>query len=240
MSDLTQDDFLGGKVKLWQPKLGYRAATDPVLLAAATPAKIGMRCLDVGCGVGTASLCLNARIAGLHLYGIEVQKTYSDLSIKNAADNNMDWHVFNSDLTASDGELKKMSFDVILSNPPFFENGSSSPNTAKNIANKFDAADLFDWIDFCLRRLKSGGQFVMINRMEQLTNILVALNGRAGAIEVIPLWSRADDAAKRVVIRAKKDSKTPLKMHSGLLIHSDGQSYTDAAHDVLRNGKAIV
>ena len=39
--DLTHDAFLCGKLHLWQPKQGYRAATDAVLLAAACPAKAG-------------------------------------------------------------------------------------------------------------------------------------------------------------------------------------------------------
>ena len=52
--DLTEDAFLDGRVRLLQPRKGYRAATDPVLLAAAVAAKPGDKVLDIGCGAGAA------------------------------------------------------------------------------------------------------------------------------------------------------------------------------------------
>ena len=55
-SDLTRDAFLGGRLYLWQPRTGYRAGVDPVLLAASVPARRGESVLDLGCGVGTAAL----------------------------------------------------------------------------------------------------------------------------------------------------------------------------------------
>ena len=49
---LTRDAFVGGKLHLWQPKDGYRAGVDPVLLAACVRAQPGQSVLDVGCGQG--------------------------------------------------------------------------------------------------------------------------------------------------------------------------------------------
>lgn len=66
---LSRDAFLCGRLHLWQPKKGYRAATDPVLLAAACPARPGERVLDLGCGAGAAALCLATRVPGLELAG---------------------------------------------------------------------------------------------------------------------------------------------------------------------------
>ena len=68
--DITQDGFLGGKLRVSQPKTGYRAGIDPVLLAAACPAKPGEKVLELGCGVGVASMCLMARVPEVRLYGV--------------------------------------------------------------------------------------------------------------------------------------------------------------------------
>ena len=67
--DFTEDRILGGRVLLRQPAQGYRVAIDPVLLAAAAPARAGDLVLDVGCGVGAAALCLAARVPGVRAVG---------------------------------------------------------------------------------------------------------------------------------------------------------------------------
>ena len=85
--DLSCNDFLGGRVRLWQPKAGYRAGVDPVLLAASVPAEPGQSVLELGCGGGAAILCLAARIPGLQLIGVELQAAYAELAGRNADEN---------------------------------------------------------------------------------------------------------------------------------------------------------
>ena len=48
----SHDQFLGGRLMVAQPKTGYRAGVDPVLLAASVPAVRGESVLELGCGVG--------------------------------------------------------------------------------------------------------------------------------------------------------------------------------------------
>ena len=63
---LSDDKFLCGRLRLLQRLQGYRAATDPVLLAAACPAEPGQSLLDLGCVAGTGARCRGARVPGLH------------------------------------------------------------------------------------------------------------------------------------------------------------------------------
>ena len=67
---LTRDAMLGGKVQIWQPREGYRAGTDPVLLAASVEARAGQSVLELGCGGGAALCCLGARVPGVRLAGL--------------------------------------------------------------------------------------------------------------------------------------------------------------------------
>jgi tRNA1(Val) A37 N6-methylase TrmN6 len=60
--ELSRNDFLGGRLRLWQPVSGYRAGVDPVLLAASVPALSGQSVLELGCGAGAAILCLATRV----------------------------------------------------------------------------------------------------------------------------------------------------------------------------------
>jgi tRNA1(Val) A37 N6-methylase TrmN6 len=84
---VTVDGFLGGRLRLAQPETGYRAGIDPVLLAAACPAQTGQEVLELGCGVGVASLCLGWRVPGLALSGVEIMGDYAQIARENAARN---------------------------------------------------------------------------------------------------------------------------------------------------------
>ncbi|HEX6441067.1 MAG TPA: methyltransferase, partial [Stellaceae bacterium] len=65
---------------LKQPANGARVGIDPVFLAAAVPAQPNQRVLDIGCGSGAASLCLAARVPGLHITGLELQRGLARLA----------------------------------------------------------------------------------------------------------------------------------------------------------------
>ncbi|MHC4448298.1 MAG: methyltransferase, partial [Planctomycetota bacterium] len=81
---ITRDTLLDGRVRLRQPARGYRAAIDPVLLAAAVPTWGGERILDLGCGVGAAALCLLARVPDVEVTGLELQGPVARLAAANA------------------------------------------------------------------------------------------------------------------------------------------------------------
>ena len=95
---LTRDAFLGGALSVWQPRRGYRAGIDPVLLAAAVPAVAGQSVLELGCGAGVASLCLGRRVPGLVLHGVEIQQDYANLARRNGAENDIGLTVTTADL----------------------------------------------------------------------------------------------------------------------------------------------
>ena len=88
LTEITKDLFLGGKLSLLQPKKGFRAGLDSVLLAAAVNAKSGEKVFEIGSGVGTVLFCLMSRISGLKATAIEIMNEYHSLSLINAKQNN--------------------------------------------------------------------------------------------------------------------------------------------------------
>ena len=248
MSDAatTLDAFLGGRVTLRQPRHGYRAATDPVFLAAACPAKAGQTVLELGCGVGAASLCLAARVPGLRLTGVERQDVYADLARENAARAGADLTVIAADLDALPADLRQKSFDHVLANPPYFPpgEGSRAQDAGREAANREDTP-LATWINTARARLKPGGWLTLIHLAERLPDCLMPLAEGFGAITVLPLQPRPGRAANRVLIRARKSARTPFRLLAPFLIHegaehvADAPDFTPEAQAILRSGAAL-
>lgn len=240
--DLTHDAFLGGKVHLWQPRKGYRAGVDPVLLAATVPALPGQRVLELGCGVGAASLCLGARIGGLHLTGVEIQPAYAELARRNSAD----FEVVVADLADMPLRLRERQFDHVLANPPYFDREASV--AAKNLGRETalgEQTSLETWVKTASRRLAPKGQAHFIHRAERLPDLIRALPKDMGSIEVLPIAPRVGRLAELIILRARKSGRgafrlnPPLVMHQGSVHISDGDSFVPEVSAVLRDGAAL-
>lgn len=245
MSETTEDLFLGGRVRLRQPRDGYRAATDPVFLAAAAPARRGETVLDLGCGAGAALFCLGMRVPGLRLAGLEVQPLYAGLARENAALNGLEAEILEGDLRDRPPALAGRAFDHVICNPPWYAQGSGARNTGRDTAHRETGARLDDFVDYALRRLRPKGRLTLIQRAERLDDILTALRGRAGDIRILPLAARDGRPARRVLVGALKGSRAPLSLLSPLVVHdgpahtADGDDFSAAARAVLRDAQAL-
>lgn len=239
--DRTDDLFLGGRLRLAQPRTGYRASADPVLLAAACPAQAGDRVLDLGCGVGVASFCLGARVAGLRLAGLERQAAYADLARHNACVTGISLEVHDGDLRDMPPALRR-PFDHVIANPPYFaRHGGSAARDAGREAAQREDTPLADWAAAARRRLHPGGWLTMIHAADRLPELLAGLAG-FGAVAVLPLAPRPARAASRVIVRARKGARAPFRLLAPLILHEgaahdgDRENYTPALRAVLREG----
>jgi tRNA1(Val) A37 N6-methylase TrmN6 len=245
MMDLTHDAFLCGKLHLWQPREGYRAATEPVLLAAACPAISGQSVLDLGCGVGAGALCLGARVPGLALFGLELQPEYAALARRNSDENRIPMEVVCGDLTLMPAALQR-SFDHIIANPPYYRAGSTpSPNAGRAAALMVGNAPLGLWVQTAARRLAPGGWLTLICGADGLPEVLAAMAGKMGSAAVLPLAPRAGKPAQRILLRARKSGRgafrllAPFVIHQGATHSGDREDYTLAANAVLRGGESL-
>ena len=237
--DLSRDAFLCGRLHLWQPIKGYRAATDPVLLAAACPAEPGQTVLDLGCGAGAAALCLATRVPGLQLYGLELQDAYATLARRNAAENAIPMQVETGDLAAMPAALK-LGFDHVIANPPYYPRaGSPSPTANRDTALRAETP-LGLWVRTAARRLNPGGWLTLIAGSDSLPDLLAALSPGLGSAAVLPLAPRQGRPALRLLLRARKSGRAafrllaPFVLHSGPAHDGDRESYTPRAQAVLR------
>jgi tRNA1(Val) A37 N6-methylase TrmN6 len=246
-SSLTEDAFLGGKLRVLQPEKGYRAGIDAVFLGAAIPVKDGETVFEAGIGVGVASLCMLTRCRDVHVTGMEVTARYAMMCEENAKRNGFveNIRVIHADVKeALRKDLASMpqhgTFAHAFANPPYFEDGkvTASPTLLKAAAHAFGPDDLELWIKIMYHMVGLRGTVTMIHRADTLGKILTAMEEKFGDIRVAPLYAREGTAASRVIVQGVRGSKAPMQLLPGLILHGEGNAFTPDAEAVLRDGAA--
>lgn len=241
---LTDDAFLGGRLHLWQPRVGYRAATDPVLLAACCPAQTGQSVLDLGCGAGAASLCLATRVPGLVHSGLELQPAYADLARRNAQRAGVAVKVIEGSVLEMPKALRDI-FDHVITNPPYYPpTGSPAVDLGRNLALHEDVS-IAEWITVAKRRVAQLGWLTLIVRADRMADALMGLGSSMGSITILPCAARQGREAGRVVIRARKGGRAGLRLLAPLVLHDgpehtgDHDSHSPQAAAVFRRGEGL-
>lgn len=238
--EFTEDAFLGGQLRLRQPKSGHRAGHDAMLLAAATPARPGHRVVDFGAGAGAAGLAVAKRVAGIDLVLVEIDADLADLARGNAASNALPADVAILDITSSADAfaaagLSPDSVDVVLMNPPFNDSARhrASPDKARETAHVATSVTLEGWIHAARRILKSGGVLTLIWRADGLGEVLAALDRGFGSLAILPVHGDAGTTAIRLLIRAVKGGKAPTQLHAALLLNDESAVPNKQVQDIL-------
>jgi len=214
VSEVTCDAFLSGRVRVFQPKQGFRAGTDSVLLAAALDESSPGHALDLGCGAGGAMLPALARASKMQITGLERDPEMADLARRGIVENNFSARA--QIVTGNSAEIDQAwqnRFDLVFSNPPFFKSGASpDPGPGKHGAH-LESVPLKRWMNAMLFALCPKGKFLMVHRAAALARILSVLDRQTGEITVLPVHSYPGSEAKRILVRARKGLRPgPLRL----------------------------
>lgn len=234
----TENTVMGGRVKLLQPRRGYRIAVDAVLLAAATEVSTGEDVLELGAGVGAVGLCIAARVPDCHVTGIELQPELTALAERNVALNRagdrvrMLVHDLAKPLPSDLG-----LFDHVTTNPPYLPAAVAdpSPDRSKALATVESSADLVRWLTVATGALKPAGTLTIIHRSDRLEEI-VAILARLGWGDVTV--KRLPPAA-RVLVHARRANDLQRREAEPLVLHRPDGGYTDEAEAILRHGQPL-
>lgn len=245
-ADITEDAFLGGRLRLRQPRRGHRAGHDAMLLAAATDARRGERVVEFGAGVGAAGLALASRVKGIELTLVDVDQRLIALAQENAALNRIACRAMVLDVDAkadafASAGLAPDSTDRVLMNPPFNDAGrhQPSPDLGRRAAHEAGPSTLGSWIHAARRLLRPGGRLTLIWRAEGMGDILAALGRGFGGIAILPVHPKGDAAAIRVLVQAEKGSGAPLTLLPGFVLNNDAGGPARQADGVLRGEETL-
>ena len=231
----TSGTLLGGRVHYEQPAEGYRTGIEPVLLAAAVPARAGQRVVEAGAGAGAATLCLLHRVPGLQSVAIEIDPTMAELARDNAAANGAAAAVHQAEV----GRAPEWGpADHVFANPPWHDPAATAPDASRGLA-KQRVAGWEAWVAPLAATVAGRGTLTLVLPAGQAGLVIEALMlARMKRIVLLPLWPRAGVAAKIVLLQARRGAAA-TRIAPGLVLHEAGGGYTAAAERVLREGDAL-
>jgi tRNA1(Val) A37 N6-methylase TrmN6 len=243
---VTRDAFLGGRITVSQPRHGFRAGLDSVLLGAAISAD-STSLLDLGCGVGTASLVALAHNPALVATMADRNADMLALARVNAEDNGFAGRVtlIEADVVGKGADrtaagLRENAYASVIANPPFFDSagGTLARDGARADARHMDAHGLDLWVKTAAGRAAPNGEIVFIYPVDSLSPLLASFTARFGAVTVLPLVPRPGEPATRVLVRATKGSRAPLTLLASRALH-DGEDRAFAPQfDAILRGTA--
>ncbi|HEX2943589.1 MAG TPA: methyltransferase [Rhodopila sp.] len=236
---VTEGTLLGGRVRYAQPASGFRSGLEPVLLAACIPARPGERVLEAGTGAGAAALCLSARVDGVQVTAVEIDPDMATLASANAVANGF------HGIEVLCGPIQTVplpgGFDHALANPPYHApDGSKSPVAAREMAKRGSDSATSEWIGRLSEALRYRGTLSLVVPAAMIPACLAEMSAaRCPCSVVFPLWPKVGRAAKLVLLRGIKDSRAPLRLMAGLVLHTQDGSFTEPAQAILQSPTAL-
>lgn len=244
-ADYSQDGFLGDKLRVKQPREGFRSGHDAVLLAAAADPPQNGHIIELGSSSGVAALCFAARRTDAEITGLEYDADMVALAQRNAAANRLEAraHFKQADLTApfNDLHLVANSFDEVIANPPYYDAGTVPDMTHDGKARAHIAAQgtLDQWVKCAAALTRAKGHITFIHRADRLAQLLAVMGKRLGDLHILPVLPKPDRSATRVLVRGRRDAKAPLTLLPPLVLQQADGSPSAAAEAVLRHGAAL-
>jgi tRNA1(Val) A37 N6-methylase TrmN6 len=241
---ITDDAFLGGRLRLLQPRRGHRVGHDAALLAAACPAAPGETVVDLGAGVGAVGLAIAARVA-VNVLLVESEPALVALARENVRRNGLDGRVavVEADVTAPPqtrrtAGLGPETADHVVSNPPFYAPGVSRVPDAKRKAHVADPGTFEAWMRSAVSILRHGGRLTLIHRPEALPRLFDAVDGRLGDLRLLGIHAAPGRAALRILLQGTRGRRGGLRLLPGLVLTDPAGRNTAATEAVLR-GEAL-
>jgi len=240
-SSETCDAILAGKVRVIQPRRGYRFSVDSILLARFASVRGSDRVLELGAGTGVISLTIAALHRPREIVALEIQPELVAMIGRSAELNSIDSiRAIAADLrTLHDGKNAKVlreSFDVVMANPPYRAShaGRISPHEARRIARSETSATLEDFIAAASRCVRRGGKAAFVFAADRSAELISALREYDLEPKRIRFVHPYNDApATTILIEARKNGGIEVAVEAPLIMFDSPGVYSQEAREIL-------
>jgi len=240
--NLSLDAVLGGKLKLYQPKKGYRFSIDSILLADFISPKTTDRIIELGTGCGIIPLLLHYKKHFNSILTVEIQDKLAAIARKNIALNRAEEkiEVILMDFRQIASSYDKEKFNIVISNPPYrkLHSGRLNPEQEKAIARHEISCTLDQLIAATAKLLNSKGRFYYIYPAYRLGEMQIFLKKhQLSANRICFVHPQAGREATHFLIEGAFTSTLNLKVLPPLFVFNPNGSYTHKVEQILQNKK---
>ena len=225
---------------------GYRIIQDPgrfcfgmdaVLLSGFAKVKRGERAVDLGTGTGIIPILLEAKTAGEHFTGLEIQPESADMAERSVAYNHLEdkIDIVTGDIKDASNIFGASSFDVITTNPPYMigSHGIKNDRDAKTIARHEVLCSLDDILRESAKMLKQGGHFYMVHRPFRLAEIFSKMvEYRIEPKRMCLVYPYVDKEPNMVLIEGLHGGKSRLTVEKPLIVYKEPGVYTEEIYEI--------
>lgn len=201
----------------------FPLSTDSMALAHFARLPKNARVLDLGSGCGTLGLLLCSTDERCHVTGIELEECAHIAALENIRRNGIASRMESlcADLRSVSEIFSPGSFDVCISNPPYFSGGPASLRTPT--ARREDHCTPEDLFSAAGRCLKFGGDFFLVHKPERLAQLIaVGAKHQLEAKRLCLLRHRPDAPVNLILLQLRKGGKPGLILEEWCLHNADG------------------
>lgn len=206
----------------------FPLSTDSMVLADFVRLPKNAQVLDLGSGCGLLGFLLCAKDPGCTVTGVELSGEAHRCALENIARNQLGHRLYSlcGDLRSMPDTLKKGSFHVCVSNPPYFSGGAASGKHP--LARRADCCTVGDLFAAASAYLRFGGSFFLVHKPERLAE-LCAQASLAGLEpkRLRLVRHRTDSPVCLILLQCKKGARPGLVLDEIALFHPDGTPTED-------------
>jgi len=237
-SNETCDAILGGRIRVIQPRHGYRFSIDSILLARFVGVRERDRVLELGAGTGVISLAIAALHHPREIVAVEIQPELATMLRRNAELNRAETiRAVATDLRKlPDAQASPDSFDIVLANPPYRagKTGRVSPHEGRRLARSETSATLEDFVAAAARCARRGGRTAFVFAADRSAELIAIL--RAHRLEpkrIRFVHSFLDAPATTILIEARKHGGVEVTVEPPLILYDSPRVYSAEAREML-------
>lgn len=225
---------------VWQDKCAMKVCTDSCILGAFAANEIGFQnpsptsILDIGGGTGLLSLMLAQKSAA------SVIAVESDPNAFEQMQQNFQASEWKERLLAIQQDIRKFEtekrFNIIISNPPFFENDLKGTDESKNLAKHDSGLLLSKLIKIISNLLMPGGKFFLMVPWLRKDYLLTLLEESGLGIEsILNVGQTPGHKPFRSIISGVNQVRENKNTSEQVLIIQDKNGYTDEFKKLLND-----